>query len=94
MIKIVIVLLVAAIAGVAIWMAVLGVIAARYDATLTRLQKTMQILLSILVPFFGPAIVLYGVRRHSPDAIPESLVPWPFRSLIFGRSPGSDRDGP
>ncbi|MCG8429293.1 MAG: hypothetical protein MI754_18225 [Chromatiales bacterium] len=68
-----------------LWLALLGSVAARYDSTLDPFQRKAQMAIAWLIPFFGAALVLHLVQQHSPDAIPRSLMPWPFRSLIYGK---------
>ena len=89
----IIILLIVAVAIWA-WMAFLGVLAAKHDQTLDSFQKKAQIIISICIPYFGAALVLHLVNLHSPDAIPKELMPWPLRSLVFGkpRPPNKNRD--
>lgn len=68
-----------------VWMAWLGVVAARHDPTLTPFQRKAQSLLSIAIPIVGAALVLHLVHLHSPDAIPRRLIPRPLRSLVFAK---------
>jgi hypothetical protein len=79
-----------------LWITVLGVIAAKYDRTLDSFQKKAQIIISIVIPIFGPALVLYLVNQHSPEVIPKAMVPWPLRKLVFGhvypRNPHRDEN--
>jgi hypothetical protein len=77
-----------------VWITALGVIAAKYDQTLDPFQRKAQIIISIVIPVFGPAIVLYLVNQHSPDVIPKAMVPWSLRLLVFGRAHphNTDRD--
>ena len=68
-----------------LWLNSLGTIAAKYDRTLDSFQRKAQLVIVWAVPFFGAALVLYLVAQHSPEAIPSKLVPWPFKSLIYGK---------
>jgi hypothetical protein len=68
------------------WITALGVIVANYDQTLDPFQRKAQVIISIVIPIFGPAIVLYLVNQHSPEVIPKVIVPWPLRPLVFGRA--------
>ena len=68
-----------------LWLTTLGVIAAKYDSTLEPFQRKAQIIIVLFVPFFGAAIVLHLVNQHSPEVIPKQWVPWPLKSLIFGK---------
>ncbi len=81
-------------ATVWVWLSVLGVVAAKCDQTLEPFQRKAQIMIVIFVPWFGAALVLYLVHRHSPEAIPKTLVPWPIRGLVFAKalSPNKNRD--
>ena len=68
-----------------LWLTTLGVIAAKYDSTLEPFQRKAQIIIVLLVPFFGAALVLHLVNQHSPEVIPKQWIPWPIKSLIFGK---------
>lgn len=73
----------------------LATIAVKYGHTLQSFQRNSQFIIIWLIPFLGASTVLYFVCEHSPQAIPKKWVPWPFRSLIFGRqiAPGRNRAG-
>ena len=75
-----------------IWLNILGIVAVRHDSTLDAFQKKAQIALVILIPFLGAVLVLHLVNQHSPESIPQGLVPWPFKSLIFGRFRNKNQD--
>lgn len=79
-----------------LWITTLAVIAAKHDQTLDPFQRKAQIILSILIPIIGPALVLYLVNQHSPEVIPKAMVPWPLRQLVFGgtypRNPDRDEN--
>lgn len=68
-----------------LWLTAIAVFAAKHDQTLNPFQKKAQIIIAIVIPVVGAALVLYLVQQHSPEAIPRSWAPWPFRSMIFGK---------
>lgn len=68
-----------------LWLITLGVIAVKYDSTLDSFQRNAQIIIVLIVPFFGAALILHFVNQHSPDVIPQKWIPWPLRSLIFSK---------
>ena len=78
-----------------IWLTILGFIAVKCDSTLDSFQRKAQIIIVFVIPFFGAAFILHLVNQHSPEAIPKNWIPWPLRSLIFGkpRSRNKNRDG-
>jgi hypothetical protein len=80
-----------AVTTVWIWFTVLGVIAAKYDHTLDPFQKKAQMVIALVIPFFGAGLVLHLVNLHSPEAIPKSMIPRQLRSLVFGRSHPKNR---
>ena len=69
-----------------IWMSVVGVVAVLRDATINSFQRKSQIVVSIIFPIIGPLFILHLVNEHSPEAIPRFLIPWPFRSILFGKT--------
>ena len=77
-----------------VWLNLLATLAVRHDNTLEPFQKTAQLFIVWLVPLFGASIVLRLVFDHSPDAIPLSWIPWPFKGLIASKSikPNKIRD--
>ena len=76
-----------------VWFSILGIVAVKHDDTLDPFQIKAQIVFVLVVPFFGSALVLYFVNQHSPEAIPRGLIPWPFKSLIFGKQVPKNRNG-
>ena len=68
-----------------LWLTTLGVIAAKHDFTLEPFQRKAQIIIVLLVPFFGAAIVLHLANQHCPDVVPIKWFPRPLRSLILGK---------
>lgn len=69
------------------WLNMLASFAVRHDATLEWFQKVAQIVLVWLVPFLGSAFVLHLIWQQYPSAIPKAWIPWPFKKMIFGKSP-------
>jgi len=67
-----------------IWLNILATIAIRCDQTLERFQRTAQLIFVWVIPFLGASIVIRIVYEHSPETIPRSWIPWPFKSLIYG----------
>ena len=67
------------------WCVFLGVVAVKHDDTIDSFQKKAQIVIVLIVPFFGAALILHLVHQHSPQAIPKNLIPWPLKSLVFGK---------
>lgn len=60
-------------------------LAIKYDHTLDRFQKLSQLLFVWLIPIFGASFVIHLVYDHSPEAIPKNWIPWPFKTLIYGK---------
>ena len=77
-----------------LWLNVLATYSANSDSTLDSFQRKAQIIIVWLVPLFGSLLILYLVSQHEPEAIPQKLVPWPFRGIVFGkrRKPHKHRD--
>lgn len=68
-----------------IWLSVLASLAVYCDKTLTPFQRYAQWFVVWIVPLLGASFVLHLVYDHSPEAIPESWIPWPFKNLIYGK---------
>jgi len=68
-----------------LWLTTLGVIAVKYDSTLNGFQRKAQIIIVLVLPFLGAALVLHLINLHSPEVIPLKWIPWPLRSLVFGK---------
>ena len=75
-----------------LWLTILGCIATSYDTTLDSFQRKAQILLVLLVPYFGAGFILHLVNMHSPDIIPKSWVPWPLNALVFGKDRSKNKN--
>ena len=75
-----------------LWLSILATIAVRYDRTLNAFQKNAQTIVVWLAPIFGGALVLHLVWQHYPDAIPKSWIPWPFKKIIYGKSPPANKN--
>ena len=71
---------------IAIWLNILASVAIKYDHFLTSFQKKAQLILVWLFPFIGASVILHIVFDHEPEAIPKSLIPWPFKSIIYGKA--------
>ncbi len=69
---------------VLVWLNFIASLAIKYDHTLEKIQIIGQSVIVWLVPFFGAVIVLKIVFEHSPEAIPKSWIPWPFKKIVFG----------
>ena len=67
-----------------LWLNFLATLAVKYDHTLEPVQRIGQLIFVWLIPFLGASVVLHIVYEHSPEAIPRSWVPWPFKNLIYG----------
>jgi len=85
--------------AVYLWMNLVATISLCRDGGIEPFQRYAQILLIWLIPYVGSALILFLMVQISPDKIPRKMVPWPFRSLIFGRHRPSntnrdDNDGP
>jgi hypothetical protein len=78
--------------GVCIWMSFIAVYAVIRDEILEAFQKTSQIVIVLVIPLLGALFVLYLINQHSPEAIPKSLIPWPFRSILFGKAPPRNKN--
>lgn len=76
----------------ALYLNALATFAIRYDHSLEKVQKIGQMVFVWLIPFLGASFVLHLVFDHSPEAIPKSWIPWPFKSLIYGKSIKSNRN--
>ena len=87
-----VIFLIVTLIAVWLWLIVLGMISIKYDSTLDPFQKKAQSVIVLLVPFLGAALILHLVNQHSPEAIPRSLVPWPFKWLIFGKASPSNKN--
>ncbi len=75
-----------------VWLNVLATIAIRCDATLERTQRIGQLLIVWLVPLIGAPLILRFVNEQSPDAIPKTWIPWPFKKLVYGGDIERNRD--
>ena len=80
------------VALITIWLNILATLAIRHDHTLDSFQKNSQFILVWLIPIFGSSIVLHLIFNHSPEAVPHSWIPWPLRTLIFGRTIKNNKD--
>ena len=69
---------------IALWLNVLATIAVRCDATIDDIQRTAQMFFVWLIPFIGASVVLHIVYQYSPNTIPRSWIPWPFKNIIYG----------
>ena len=70
---------------VAIYLSVLASLSVYCDKTLTSFQRYAQWATVWLIPLLGASFVLHLVYDHSPEAIPENWIPWPFKGLIYGK---------
>ena len=70
---------------IVIWLNILASMAVYCDKTLTPFQRYSQWAIVWLFPLLGASFVLHLVYDHSPEAIPENWIPWPFKGLIFGK---------
>jgi uncharacterized membrane protein YcgQ (UPF0703/DUF1980 family) len=68
-----------------VWINILASIAVHHDHTLETFQKNAQFIIIWLIPIFGASFVLRLVFDHSPEAIPKTWIPWPLKSLIYGK---------
>jgi len=75
-----------------LWLNFLAMLSIKYDATLENAQKVGQSMIVWLIPFVGASLVLKFVYEHSPEAIPKSWIPWPFKDMIFGTERKQYRD--
>jgi len=77
-----------------LWLSILAIYAITHDALLNRLQKSMQFIFVLVIPFIGSTVVLHIIYEHSPNLIPRRLIPWPFKNIICGPAikPNRDRD--
>ena len=77
-----------------LWLNTLATVAVKYDNTLDKTQKISQSFIIWFIPFIGAAFALHLVFEHYPQAIPQNLVPWPFKKMIFGAplKPNKNRD--
>lgn len=77
---------------VLLWLNFLAMLSIKYDATLEKVQKIGQSIFVWLIPYIGASLVLKFVYEHSPEAIPRSWIPWPFKNMIFGKKQKRYRD--
>jgi len=77
-----------------VWLNGLATIAIKYDHSLKPFSRLAQYFIVWVIPFIGASTVLYFVFEHSPEAIPRSWIPWPFKTMIFGTpiDPNKNRD--
>ena len=75
-----------------LWINFLAMLSIKYDATLDRFQKIGQSLIVWFIPYVGAGLVLKFVYEHSPDAIPKTWIPWPFKGMIYGREPAPNQN--
>jgi hypothetical protein len=67
-------------------------LAIKYDHTLEKVQKIAQLIFVWVIPIIGAGFVLHLVFDHSPDVIPRSWIPWPFKGLIYGPKPKPNKN--
>jgi hypothetical protein len=79
-------------AAVLLWLNFLAMLSVRYDPTLDKYQKIGQSIIVWLIPYIGSSLVLKFVYEHSPEAIPRSWIPWPFKKMVFGNDSKRYRD--
>lgn len=81
------ILIVFAIIGftIILWLNILATIAVKCDYTVNNTQRVMQMFFVWLVPFLGASVVLRLVYQYSPNTIPRSWIPWPFKKIIYGK---------
>ena len=70
---------------ITIWLCVLASLAVYCDKTLNPFQRYSQWAIVWLIPLLGASFVLHLIYDHSPEAIPENWIPWPFKGLIYGK---------
>ena len=77
-----------------LWLNALATLAIEYDHTLEPFQKIAQFVFVWVIPFIGAGVVLHIVYENSPETIPRSWIPWPFKNLIYGKpvKPNRNRD--
>lgn len=68
-----------------LWVTVLSVLCLFLDPDLEPVQRWGQMVVVILLPFIGAAIVLKLVNDHSPEVINRFYIPWPLRSLVLDK---------
>lgn len=73
------------------WLNFIATIAVKHDHTLDAFQKKAQLIFVWLIPYLGASFVLHMVFDHSPEAIPEKLIPWPFKKIIYGKPPKDNK---
>ncbi len=73
------------VAVLVLWMNIVASIAVRYDQTLEPFQRVAQLVFIWVVPIIGASIALKLIIDHSPEVIPRSWIPWPFKKMLFGK---------
>ena len=76
-----------------LWIATIAIISVKNDSSLEVFQRTSQIIIVLILPLLGAAIVLHLVNQHSPEVIPKSNIPWPFKFILFGKETPKNKIG-
>jgi len=76
---------------ITIWLNVIATIALKHDDMLDPFQRKSQFIIVWLVPLMGASLILYLVNEHSPNVIPRSWIPWPFKNMIFNKQVKSNK---
>jgi uncharacterized membrane protein YgcG len=68
-----------------LWISILSILCLFLDPDLEPIQRWGQMLIVILIPYFGASIILKLVNDHSPEVIDRFYIPWPFRNLVLDK---------
>jgi len=77
---------------VLLWLNFIAMLSIKYDPTLSKFQKNAQLIFIWIIPLIGASFIIHLVYEHSPEAIPKSWIPWPFKKMIYGKSIKSNRN--
>ena len=69
-----------------LWLNIIATFAICKDSTIENHQRKYQIGFVWLIPMAGSLIFLHLVHSHSPEALSTSLIPWPFKKIIKGKT--------
>jgi len=72
----------AALLMIAIYMDVVAWRVLRQDQTLSNVQKYLQLMFVLFVPFVGASVALRLCELANPGTVQIRAIPWPFRAIV------------
>jgi hypothetical protein len=81
----VVAVIIAVVAVLAFYLAMLATWSLAHDPTLTRTGRITRVMLAWLVPIAAPVAILRAAAELVPQALPRSALLWPVRWLLHDR---------